>query len=249
MTAMRDLMHHPHHADRAALAGDRKARRPSGTCRSHVADDHPSVSQRRHPLMTDLQQLRRQLRRARLALSPEAHAAARKEALARIRRHPRFRRARRIAGYFGSKGELDPMPLLEYAVALGKRCYLPVLHPFLPGQLWFYRWRPGDPLMPNRFGILEPRPRRSGLIPARRLDLVIVPLLGFDSDCHRLGMGGGYYDRSFAFVRRLTHARRPFLLGLAHESQRVARLEAQPWDVTLDAVATDRHLYSATPSI
>jgi len=198
--------------------------------------------------MTDLQQLRRQLRRTRLTLSPQAHAAAREAALARIKRHPRFRRARRVAGYFGSKGELDPMPLLEHAVQMGKRCYLPVLHPFRSGQLWFYRWRPGDALTLNRFGIPEPRPRRSGLIAARRLDLVIVPLLGFDSDCHRLGMGGGYYDRSFAFVHRLKRARRPFLLGLAHESQRVEQLEAQPWDVTLDAVATDQHLYLATPT-
>jgi len=198
--------------------------------------------------MTALLLLRPHLRRTRLALSPQAHAAARDAALQRIRRHPRFRRARRIAGYFGSKGEIDPMPLLEQAVHLGKRCYLPVLHPFRTGQLWFYRWRPGDPLVLNRFGIPEPRPRRSGLIPARRLDLVIVPLLGFDRDCHRLGMGGGYYDRSFAFVRRLKRARRPFLLGLAHDAQQVDRLDAQPWDITLDAIATNRNLYTRTPS-
>jgi 5-formyltetrahydrofolate cyclo-ligase len=198
--------------------------------------------------MTDLELLRRQLRRARLALPPEAQAAAQRSALKRIRHHPTFRRARRIAGYFGSNGEIDPMPLLSRAARMGKRCYLPVLHPFKPGHLWFYRWRPADALHPNRFGIPEPRRRRAGLIPARRLDLAIVPLLGFDMDCNRLGMGGGYYDRTFAFVQRHPVARRPFLLGLAHDSQRVDRLLPQPWDIALDAVVTDCRTYKRRPS-
>ena len=73
---------------------------------------------------------------------------------------------------------------------------------------------------------------------------MIVPLLGFDDECHRIGMGGGYYDRSFAFVRRLKHVRGPFLLGLAHESQHVAQMHAKPWDITLDAIVTERQLYS-----
>ena len=199
--------------------------------------------------MTDLKQLRVELRRARFALEPEAHKAAQTAALKRIHRYPRFQRARRIAGYFGSKGEIDPMPLLEHAAGMGKRCYLAVLHPFRRGELWFYRWFPGDALATNRFGIPEPK-RRGGtrLIPARRLDLVIVPLLGFDNHCHRLGMGGGYYDRSFAFMHRLRHARRPFMLGLAHESQRVDCLVPQPWDIALDAVVTDRCLYSCKRS-
>lgn len=193
--------------------------------------------------MIDLRQLRTELRRTRLALSPETRKAAQTAALKRVHRHPRFRRARRVAGYFGSKGEIDPMPLLEQAAGMGKRCYLPVLHPFRHGELWFYRWLPGDALITNQFGIPEPKRRGARLIPARRLDLVIVPLLGFDEECHRLGMGGGYYDRSFAFMRRLRHARRPFMLGLAHESQRVDRLSPQPWDIDLDAVVTDRYFY------
>jgi 5-formyltetrahydrofolate cyclo-ligase len=198
--------------------------------------------------MSDQKTLRRQLRKIRLALSAREQAAAAKAALSRIRRHPKFRRARRIAGYFGTDGELNPMPLLEQAARMRKACYLPVLHPLRPGLLWFVRWRPGDALIRNRFGIPEPVPRGSTLLAARRLDLVIVPLLGFDSSCRRLGMGGGYYDRSFAFVRRFRHVKRPFLLGLAHESQRVDKLHSEPWDVALDAVATDHHLYSVTPT-
>ena len=193
--------------------------------------------------MTDQQVLRQQLRRARSRLSDGERSAAATAAVRRVLQAPRFRHAERVAAYVGSKGEIDPMPLLEAAAALNKACYLPVLHPFRRGELWFYRWRPGDPLVCNRFAIPEPIPRKSHLIAARRLDLVIVPLLGFDARCHRLGMGGGYYDRSFAFVRRLQIARRPFLLGFAFEVQRVESLPTQPWDITLDGVVTERGVY------
>ena len=195
--------------------------------------------------MTDQQALRQQLKKIRLALSTKERAEAAGAAVQQVLKHPRYRRAKRVAAYFGSKGELCPMALIQHATALRKECYLPVLHPFRAGQLWFCRWRPGDPLTNNRFGIPEPQPDPDKLLAARKLDLVIVPLLGFDSDCHRLGMGGGYYDRSFAFTRRLNYIRHPFLLGFAHESQRVDRLPTQPWDITLNAVVTEHKLYSA----
>jgi 5-formyltetrahydrofolate cyclo-ligase len=209
------------------------------------AEPPDDVSQDEDQKLTDLTALRRQLKRNRLALPPDIRASAEANALRRIQRVPQFRRARRIAGYVGSKGEVDPMPLLTLAAQMGKACYLPVLHPFRKGRLWFRRWCPGDQMKPNRFGILEPLPGPGELLAARHLDLVIVPLLGFDSNCHRLGMGGGYYDRSFAFSRHLEHAKRPYLLGLAHESQRIDHLNTQPWDVTLDAVVTDRNHYQA----
>lgn len=193
--------------------------------------------------MTDQQALRQQIRRLRAGLSVRERLAAAEQAARRIAGQRQFRHARRIAGYFGSKGELDPMPLLERAFDLHKECYLPVLHPFRAGRLWFCRWEPGDRLVPNRFGIPEPVVRGNKMIAARALDLIIVPLVAFDSSCNRLGMGGGYYDRSLAFVHRLQHARRPFLLGFAHELQRVDQLPTYPWDIRLDAVATQRRLY------
>ena len=193
--------------------------------------------------MNDQIALRQELKKARLALTTRMREEAATAAIDIILRHPRFQRARSISGYIGSKGELDPAPLLELAAAMGKRCYLPVLHPFRHGRLWFCRWHPGDHMTPNRFGIPEPDVRAGGLIAARDLDLVIVPLLGFDEACNRLGMGGGYYDRSFAFARRLRHISAPFMLGFAHEVQRVESLQTQPWDIPLDAVATQRQLY------
>ena len=193
--------------------------------------------------MTDQQTLRRHLKQARRGLDPDIAALAQREALQRLQHLPAFRRARRIGGYAGSNGEIDPISLLHDTASQGKRAYLPVLHPFRPGRLWFCRWLPGERLWPNRFGILEPASRRDHILPARRLDLVIVPLLGFDIACHRLGMGGGYYDRTFAFLNQRRRIRRPMLIGLAHELQLVDRLDPQPWDVQLDAVVTAQRIY------
>lgn len=159
-----------------------------------------------------------------------------------IRALRQYRRSNRIAAYIGSKGELDPMPLLSEAAQKGKACFLPVLHPFKTGQLWFCRWQPGEALIPNRFGIPEPIPHPKRLIAASHLDLVIVPLLGFDSAGHRIGMGGGYYDRTFAFTRRFKRIRLPYLVGFAHEVQRVQDIVPNSWDVRLNAVASSQRL-------
>ena len=92
---------------------------------------------------------------------------------------------------------------------------------FRAGSLWFCRWHPGERLRLNRYGIPEPVPSAGAMIPARWLDVVVVPLLGFDSDCHRLGMGAATTIGSFSFARRHRLASRPYLIGVAHEVQRV----------------------------
>ena len=193
--------------------------------------------------MTELAALRQQLRLARRSLSPRERIIAADAALGRIRRLPSFLRARRIALYAGADGELCPLPLADSALDLGKQVCLPVLHPFRPGRLLFCVWRPGDRLRHNRFGIAEPIPTDDNLVATRWLDLVITPLLGFDERGNRLGMGGGYYDRSFAFKHRHRSLRRPLMVGLAHELQKVACLEARSWDIRLDAVATNSAVY------
>jgi 5-formyltetrahydrofolate cyclo-ligase len=129
------------------------------------------------------------------------------------------------------------------AVAAGKRCYLPVLHPFAGPALWFCEWRPGDPLVPNRFAIPEPIVTRRTLRTARELDFLLVPLVAFDNAGSRLGMGGGYYDRTLAYLRLRDHWRRPRVVGLAHSFQRVESLPRNAWDVPVDAVATERALH------
>jgi 5-formyltetrahydrofolate cyclo-ligase len=114
-----------------------------------------------------------------------------------------------------------------------------VLHPARAGHLGFARWRPNARLIRNRFGIAEPLGTSAARIEPRALDLVLVPVVGFDKAGNRLGMGGGYYDRSFAFaLRRAT--RRPCLIGVAFDCQRVGGLPARPGDVPLDGVVTPR---------
>jgi len=192
-------------------------------------------------------QIRRESRERRRSLSGAEQRRA-SEALARLMtREPLFWRSQRIALYIATDGEIDPFPLLAAAAHLGKACYLPHLKPDLSAtssrELWFLRYAPGDPLAANRYGILEPLPRAAERISPQFLDLVLLPLVAFDSSGNRLGMGLGYYDRTFAFARAANAWRRPRLVGLAHECQRIEALPRNNWDVPLDGVATDRQLY------
>lgn len=193
--------------------------------------------------MGEPDQIRRRIRRLRRELSPEEqrlHAAA----LARnVSRLALFRRAERIALYYPVQGEADPLPLLDRAVAMGKRVYLPVLPHYSLHRLWFAPYEEGMAMIPNRFGIPEPDVTKRELIGPMRLDLVITPLVAFDERGHRMGMGGGFYDRTFAYLTKRGGWRKPRMLGFAHQFQRVERIERQPWDVPLDGVATELGVY------
>jgi 5-formyltetrahydrofolate cyclo-ligase len=104
--------------------------------------------------------------------------------------------------------------------------------------LRFAPWRPGDPLVSNRFGIPEPDVALSSLIDPEQMALVLLPLVGFDRRGQRLGMGGGWYDRSFAF--RNLHRPPPWLVGVGFATQQVDALAVEPWDVALDAVCSEQ---------
>jgi len=188
----------------------------------------------------DLGALRRSLRAGRRRIGPSARRAASAAVAKKLSALPAFQRASRVAGYWPADGEIDPLPALARTFAAGKACYLPVLCPRRDGYLHFAPWWPGAPLRRNRFGIPEPvTPHREWLAP-RMLDLVLVPLVGFDMAGNRLGMGGGYYDRSFDFVRTACW-HRPRLVGVAFDSQRIDGLPRRAWDVPLDAVLTAGH--------
>jgi len=185
--------------------------------------------------------LRQTIRQQRRALS-RTEADSRAELLAqRTARHALVLQSQRIAAYLASDGEIDPGPLMQSLWKLGKTIYLPVLVPFSNQKLWFAEFNPTDRLACNRFGIPEPVRRR--LIKPCALDLVLTPLVAFDSNGHRIGMGGGYYDCSFAFLRRRQHWRKPRLLGLAYELQKQTAIKPNDWDIPLDAVATEANIY------
>ena len=98
--------------------------------------------------------------------------------------------------------------------------------------------------MEDRFGIPEPVVGVKELVRARRLDLVLLPLVGFDHKGNRLGMGAGFYDRTLAFLRDRVHWKKPHAVGLAYDFQRVDGFDVDPWDIPLTAVVTDKDIYS-----
>jgi 5-formyltetrahydrofolate cyclo-ligase len=131
------------------------------------------------------------------------------------------------------------VPLL--ALLSGPRDFVYCLPVLQPGKrLRFAPWRHGDPLVQNRFGIPEPDLDPGSLLDPEALDHVLLPLVGFDGRGHRLGTGGGYYDRSFAF--RHGALRKPRLVGIGYACQQVDALPAADWDVPLDLIATERGL-------
>jgi 5-formyltetrahydrofolate cyclo-ligase len=149
-----------------------------------------------------------------------------------------------VAGYWAMDGEIA---LHAWQLRLPKTCIycLPVL-----GQdqrLHFAPWRSGDPLVSNRFGIPEPDVAPGSLLAADAMALIVLPLVGFDEHGHRLGMGGGWYDRSLAF--RHAAAPPPYLVGAAFDLQRLPAIAAEPWDVRLDAVCTESTTHLPTPGI
>lgn len=188
-------------------------------------------------------QLRCELRRRRACLVPDEQRQAAERLAANLAGTHWFRTACAIACYLPHDGEIDTAAVIERILRAGKRCYLPVLARRDHDRLWFAEYRPGVRLRPNRFGIPEPVVPARALVRARALDLVLLPLVAFDTSGHRLGMGSGYYDRSLAFLRLQRHWRRPYPVGLGYDFQRVESLPADPWDVPLVGVVTDRQVY------
>lgn len=193
------------------------------------------------------EQLRREMRARRRALSDDElrRAASR---FARVADHFRLLRpGRHIAAYFRHGHEADLTRLIASARRRGCVIYLPVITDYRRNRMQFHRYHIGATLTPNRYGIPEPKPGGE-VAPVRRLDLVFAPLVAFDHRGARLGSGAGYYDRSLQHLRAGRRWRRPRLIGVGYEFQRVEQLGQAPWDVPLDAVLTDKHLYLTHPS-
>ena len=187
--------------------------------------------------------MRRELRARRRALSPQQQKSHSRSLVRLFTRSPLFLRCHRIALYLSNDGEIDPLSLGTKARRAGKKLYLPVLRSGNRNALWFAEYRSGDKLTANRFAIDEPDIRKRKPVRPWGLDLILLPLVGFDESGNRLGMGGGFYDRTFAYLKHRRCWRRPLLVGVAHECQKLSSIEARPWDVAVDAVITERDLY------
>jgi 5-formyltetrahydrofolate cyclo-ligase len=183
-------------------------------------------------------QLRQQMRQRRRALSPLQQRKAAQQLYRKLCTHPVFQRAKHIALYLSQDGEIDPIEIFKQAQRQKKSCYLPVLAP--GNHLRFKLYRQGDLLKENRFGI--PEPQGNNYRHRHTLDLVLLPLVAFDEKGGRLGMGGGFYDRSFAWIKQHPKMRHPRLLGLSHHFQKVESLELESWDIPLHGIATDQEV-------
>lgn len=158
----------------------------------------------------------------------------------RIRAMNQYRYAKHIALYHALNGEVDLSSLWRSAPLHGKFCYFPVINDdctlsFLPAT-------PASSFRLNRYGILEPEADPIHTIKPEAIDLILTPLVAFDSQGTRLGMGKGFYDRTLA------HQRPKLLVGVAYEFQHQPFIEPQPWDVRLDAIATETTIYWSHPS-
>lgn len=181
-----------------------------------------------------------QQQRATISLSEQKKASAR--ITEQLSQHALFTRSQTLAAYKAIQHEIDPSALIHKAWQNKKICYLPVLQ---GQQLIFCAYQANTLLKINQFNILEPTSSLNNCIATHDLDLVLVPLIGFTEKGQRLGMGAGFYDRSFAFLLNSPRPARPFLLGLAYEWQKLAVFTEKNWDVPLNAVITEKQIYYA----
>ncbi|NRA23482.1 MAG: 5-formyltetrahydrofolate cyclo-ligase [Oleispira sp.] len=174
------------------------------------------------------------MRQTRRKLSRREQQQAANILSRKLSQNPSFKFATRIALYLANDGEVNTQLAIQQAWQRGQTIYLPTLHPIRKGFLWFVEYRPNSPMRTNRFGITEPDPKHNKRIAPRFLQVVGLPLVAFDSQGNRLGMGGGFYDRSFEFCRQA--GTKPKLFGLAHQCQQVEALPLESWDIQLEDI-------------
>lgn len=187
--------------------------------------------------MIDIIQLRKDIKQKRQALNPTERQRLARTIVATIQTQTEFIQAKHIGSYWPNRGEVD---LTSLQIRSRQTQYLPALQETVqpwagPGLLF------GDsnaPMMPNRFGI--PEPNSNPYLRANDLDYLLVPLVAFDRQGNRIGMGGGYYDRALAGLHK--SARRPLIMGVGYAFQAVTAIEPEPWDVPLDGVFTEEEL-------
>ncbi len=175
--------------------------------------------------------IRQRIQQQRKNLSKTQQHLASQSVLQQIKQCPEIHIAKNIAIYLSHNGEIDTYPIIQWLWQQEKNVFLPVIHPFSKGHLLFQTYTAKHPLIPNQYKILEPKLNVSEIQPLHQLDLILTPLVAFDDNGHRLGMGGGYYDRVFS----QTQARR---VGIAHDCQYQPNLPTADWDKSLHTIIT-----------
>ncbi|MGI9272785.1 MAG: 5-formyltetrahydrofolate cyclo-ligase [Woeseiaceae bacterium] len=178
---------------------------------------------------------RSQALQARRSMSAENRAAASVKISEKIIRSHEFFAAKTVACYLPMRDEVDPAIVIERAWRANKRVFCPVIG--IHGDMIYRRLDRDTILQRSDFGLWEPTD--SEFIPPRQLDLVVTPLVAFDEYNNRIGMGGGYFDRCFSFLKSRKRWKRPKLMGAAFKCQEVEKIDANPWDIPLYSVVHD----------
>lgn len=190
----------------------------------------------------DVSKIRSRIRNARKAVDEQTRQAWSDSASSRTGQIEAFKNSKRVGAFQAFDGEADPVGLMSLAIEQDKQVYVPII--VGKGKpLRFAPWYPDVEMMPNRFGIDEPVGNPEHWIDAEDLDFVVAPLVAFDQQCNRIGVGGGYYDRSFAFLNEPANTNDLMLVGFAFELQKLDSIEPQSWDVRLDSVVTEFNIY------
>jgi 5-formyltetrahydrofolate cyclo-ligase len=180
----------------------------------------------------DQSQLRELAKKKRLALTPLQQQLAAKRILVKIKALPEFKRAQHIAAYSAMAGELNLQKVIELALLKEKNIYLPTL---VQGskQLTFFPYTKNQKLSKNHFGIKQTLKGRA--LQIKKLDLVLMPLVAFDTKGNRIGMGGGFYDFSFQHLNK-KRFRKTLVIGVAHDCQKVEAISSNDWDVAANKI-------------
>lgn len=193
----------------------------------------------------DIDQHRKELREfiiaQRNALTKQQLRAASRTMTQYLSSTPEFHYAVHVACYWPVKGEMDVTPVIEHARRYNKHVYLPVI--VGDDTIKFALYEPDMPMRENKYHIPEPDVPEDQLRNPEDMDLVLVPLVVFDSYGHRLGMGSGFYDRTFSFLRENPHLGKPCLVGVAHEFQHTSELPTHPWDVPTRLIVTEERVW------
>jgi len=193
--------------------------------------------------------IRVSLRKKRRNLSPLKQILNAKKLASRLINLKHLKHAKKIAVYLSNDGEINLSELLRQIWKKKKQCYLPVLDKKHTGCLIFLPYSKNQKMVKNRFKIAEPIYNYRHSLLAKQLDIILMPLVGFDKQANRIGMGGGFYDRSLSYMENDSKIRpvnqKPLLIGVAHSIQEVEQIPVEAWDVKLNMIVTNNKCYQS----
>lgn len=186
--------------------------------------------------------IREIIKEKRIQITPAEREKSGLAAANHLEQSELFKQSHHIACYLTKGAEFSTHAIIEVIWRYKKQCYLPVVDPVKPHEMFFVRYEKQDKLIKNRFGIDEPALDQQKTISPKLLDLVLMPLFAFDQAGNRVGSGGGYYDHVFSFLKQNQKLKKPVLCGLAYTLQEVSHIEYQSWDVPMNYILTEKGL-------